>query len=81
MQAKTANILTKARAPAAVALAAALLAAAYFSMTWRTGDEARYYVLSRALASGWGYVAAHDPFTRPETLTPPLYPLAGAAAT
>ncbi len=80
MQADTAKILTKARAPAAVALAAALLAAAYFSMTWRTGDEARYYVLSRALASGWGYVAAHDPFTRPETLTPPLYPLAGAAA-
>lgn len=58
----------------------ALLAASYFSLTWRTGDEARYYVLTTALAEGRGYVRIHDPFDRPETLTPPLFPFLGSVA-
>lgn len=52
-------------------LLAALLAALFFSLTWNTGDDARYYALAKSLALGKGYVAAFLPDSPPEILTPP----------
>ncbi|MBP7828549.1 MAG: hypothetical protein KA248_01385 [Kiritimatiellae bacterium] len=56
-------------------LAAGLLAAGFFSMTWRTGDDARYFGTARALVEGRGYTQAFLPDAPPETLTPPAQPL------
>lgn len=60
---------------------ALVLAAGFFSMTWRTGDDARYIGLARSLLSGHGYTMAYLPHDPPETITPPAQPLAIALVT
>lgn len=58
-----------------ILLVAAYLTVTFFSLTWRTGDEGRYYVLARSLAEGHGYVHVENPLAPPEHITPPGYPL------
>lgn len=53
---------------------AAVLTVCFFSNTWRTGDESRYYVLGKSIADGQGYVMGHLPIFRPENITPPVLP-------
>ncbi|MCB1102333.1 MAG: glycosyltransferase family 39 protein [Kiritimatiellae bacterium] len=51
---------------------ASLFAVLFYSATWLTGDEARYYVPAWSLAHGYGYTDAAMPGRPPETMTPPL---------
>lgn len=44
------------------------------NLTWQDGDEDRYVVLGRAIASGQGVTAVYLPDPRPEWATPPGYP-------
>lgn len=60
-------------------LLAAVLAVLFYSSTWRTGDDARYYCLGLSLANGAGLRQYSHPEMPPETLTPPLYPALIAA--
>lgn len=53
---------------------AILLAALFFSLTWQTGDDDRYYGLALSLTRGLGYTAAYLPHAPPETITPPGHP-------
>ncbi len=57
---------------AAVALAVAILAFDPYLFTG--GDNAQYYALTRALATGRGYVDLVQPGAPPHTLYPPGYP-------
>jgi hypothetical protein len=57
-----------------VALVAVVLAVLFYSATWRTGDDARYYNLGLAISEGAGLVDYENPMQPPETITPPLYP-------
>lgn len=50
---------------------AAFLAVLFFSTTWQTGDDARYYGLAHALLNGHGYTWSYLPDRPPENLTPP----------
>ncbi len=59
---------------------AALFAAGFFTLTWRTGDDARYIGLARSLLEGRGYTSAYLPHDPPETITPPAQPVMIAAA-
>lgn len=58
---------------------AAVLAILFYSSTWRTGDDGRYYALGMSIAQGAGLVQSANPELPPETLTPPLYPALIAA--
>jgi 4-amino-4-deoxy-L-arabinose transferase-like glycosyltransferase len=67
------------RSPAAWALAGgvvtlALALARFDPYLFTGGDNARYYALTRALASGRGYVDLVAPGAPPHTLYPPGYP-------
>ncbi|NCA81943.1 MAG: hypothetical protein EOM72_04275 [Opitutae bacterium] len=55
-------------------LLATVLAVLFYSATWRTGDDGRYYVLGVSIAEGAGLVHYENPLQPPESLTPPLYP-------
>ena len=59
---------------------AVLLAAGFFTLTWRTGDDARYIGLARSLLEGKGFAKSYLPHDPPETITPPAQPalIAGA---
>lgn len=59
---------------------AVFLAAAFFSETWQTGDDARYYGAALAMVEGQGYTASYMPDAPPENLTPPLHPILIAAS-
>lgn len=54
---------------------AVLLAAGFFTLTWRTGDDARYIGLAYDLLEGRGFVKSYLPNDPPETITPPAQPL------
>lgn len=62
-----------------VGVLAAVLAVLFYSTTWRTGDDGRYYCLGLSLANGAGLRQYAHPEMPPETLTPPLYPALVAA--
>lgn len=51
---------------------ALLMAILFYSATWLTGDEARYYVPAWSLAHGHGYADVSKPGKPPETMTPPV---------
>ena len=55
-------------------LLATVLAVLFYSATWRTGDDGRYYVLGVSIAEGAGLVQYENPLRPPEAITPPLYP-------
>ena len=55
-------------------LLATILAVLFYSATWRTGDDGRYYVLGVSIAEGAGLVHYENPIRPPEAMTPPLYP-------
>lgn len=56
------------------------LAAGFFSMTWRTGDDIRYIGLAQSMLNGDGYTLSYLPHDPPETLTPPAQPVLIALA-
>lgn len=58
---------------------AAFLALLFYSATWRTGDDGRYYTLGMSIAAGQGLTQYANPLQPPEVLTPPLYPALIAA--
>lgn len=53
---------------------AIFLAGGFFTLTWRTGDDARYIGLARSLLIGDGYTLSYLPHNPPETITPPAQP-------
>lgn len=57
-----------------VGVLATLLAVLFYSATWRTGDDGRYYALGMSIAEGAGLVQRANPMQPPEALTPPAYP-------
>lgn len=63
----------------AVGSLAGILAVLFYSSTWRTGDDGRYYTLGLSIANGAGLSQYWHPEQPPETLTPPLYPALVAA--
>ncbi|MCO6400931.1 MAG: glycosyltransferase family 39 protein [Verrucomicrobia bacterium] len=63
-----------------LAALALLYVVAFFSETWQTGDDARYYGAALALVKGEGYTASYLPDSPPENLTPPAHPLLIAAS-
>lgn len=54
---------------------AIILAGGFFTLTWRTGDDARYIGLARSLLDGAGYVQQYLPHHPVETITPPAQPV------
>ncbi len=57
-----------------VALIAAILSVLFYSSTWRTGDDGRYYIIGVAISEGAGLVQYENPLQPQQALTLPLYP-------
>lgn len=68
------TFLARAWAIAGGAVALALAVAAFDPYLFTGGDNAQYYALTRALATGRGYVDLVRPGAPPHTLYPPGYP-------
>lgn len=64
----------------AVLALAVLLVCGFFSMTWQTGDDARYIGLAQSLLDGHGFIKVYLPEKVQETITPPAQPLLIALA-
>lgn len=64
------------RAAVLLGLFATVLVVLFFNMTWQMGDDSRYYVLAKTLASGQGFIDERHPDHHPEILTPPAHPYA-----
>lgn len=62
-----------------VGFLATVLAVLFYSSTWQTGDDGRYYVIGMSLADGAGLVQYDNPLQPLQALTQPLYPALIAA--